>query len=74
MAIQERNVHTAQSKGEMSVHRSMEATTLPPIKTATRAGPDNLSSQDDEYMAQHHRISVDQSPSRNMKMRTKKKS
>lgn len=44
MAIQERNVHTAQSKGEMSVHRSMEATTLPPIKTATRAGPDNLSS------------------------------
>ena len=71
MAIQERNIMTAGSKADMSVHRSMEVTTLPPIKTASRAGGDNVSQE--EY-ATNPRLSIEDSPSRNNKIRTKKKS
>ena len=72
MAIQERNVQTA-SRCDQSVHRSLEGTTLPPIKSATQTGPEAGVLEDGtDLIAQ--RISIEDSPNRNLKMRTKKKS
>jgi len=72
MAIQERAIHTA-SKDNLSVHRSMESTTLPPIKTAA-ARSSNIETNSVDYEANPaYRMSAEQSPSRNMKMRSKKK-